>query len=149
MVASGTFDANAKVLLEPCVTVLYINVHCFGAEDTGSVCDWIDNDDGDDCGTAGSYTLSNAIKIPEEAKKLKRYGSLVSLKVKATIGSSGDACTSAASASYAMVMSSMAGLAGLIGAATFVRRRRRIAVADEKKASLLEMPDVHSGTTFV
>ena len=118
------FDKKSRVELNPCITgpAELVNYYCYGAQDTGSICDWITSPSVN-CGEpSDDYVIFKTLVIPREAQELeKRYGSFLSINIKANIlGMQG---CEANARSYSA--GAFAGVALVVGLAVRAARKRR------------------------
>ena len=101
--------------LQPCVSgpASVVSYYCFDPEEMGDICDWVKSDSVS-CGEAATdYAIYKTITIPKEAEQLEtRFGSFLTIKVKAIIG--GEEECGADYNSYGMA-ASFAGAALLLG----------------------------------
>lgn len=143
MQARSGFDNNAKVKLQPCVSgpASLVSYYCFDPQDMGGICDWVSSESVS-CGSAASdYVIYQTITIPKEAEQLEtRFGSFLTIKVKAIIG--GEEECGADYNSYGMA-ASFAGAALLLGLAVRGSRRRYAATAlaagNQERKDYIEM----------
>lgn len=100
----------------------------------GNICDWISNQDGNDCGTAGNYLVNRELEIPQEASQIFTYLLYVAT-VKVLLGDS-EACSQDASAT-AFLTYGVSSLFFVGGIGIFFRKRRT------KSMIVLEGGDEH------
>ena len=129
--ATSAFDESARVTFVPCLKVLGFCFESY-AQDGGSLCDLVTNDDGDDdCGSASTYSIDETFDVPKEAKDYSWAMGLVTIKV---LVDHEEACSqdayedynSSTTSAFMATGISMASLFAVGGLGLyFVRRRRK------------------------
>ena len=143
---ASSFNEDVGVTVVPCLAGIW----CYQqyAQDAGKLCDIIENENGADCGTAGTYTIDKSFDIPEEAQASSFIMGMIVVKVH--VGDQ-EACEQQATASSSGHM--MLGVASLVcvaGIANYlVKRRGRPLIALEEDeptpGNLAEMKDRPAG----
>lgn len=138
VVASSDFS-DSTVTLRACITGPFNSVCLYRLDPVtvGTVCNWITSETVYCGNAADDYYLSKTYTIPEYgAPQNLRW--ITGVKVKAWVGDF-EECES--SSSYQMAAAAVL----FVGAAALFRKRRlRLAVSEDKKVALLEMPDMSS-----
>lgn len=143
--AGSDFDSDAKVTLLPCVWGSAGKI-CFDQykQDAGEICNLISNADGNDCGTAGSYTVNETFEIPEQAQSISSIWSMFSIKV---LIDDEESCQQEADSSNAAFLMVGVGSLFLVSGMYFMRRRKNPLLVlnedDEEEANLDGTPRHH------
>ena len=114
-----------------------MSYYCFDPEDMGEICDWVSSNSVSCGDPASDYTISQTVTIPREAEQLEgRFGSFLTIRVKAIIG--GEEECGADYNSYGMA-ASFAGVALLVGLVVRSTRKRHAALTNEDSKAYIEM----------
>ena len=130
--AGSDFDGSAKVTLLPCVWGTAGRI-CFdqAQQDVGEICNLISNADGNDCGTAGSYTVDQTFEIPEEAQAFSSVWSMFTIKV---LIDDEESCQQEVDSSNAAFLMVGVGSVFVVSGLYFMRRRKKpLLVLDESE----------------
>mmetsp|Transcript_22488 Transcript_22488/g.41858 ORF Transcript_22488/g.41858 Transcript_22488/m.41858 type:complete len:218 (-) Transcript_22488:92-745(-) len=128
--AKSEFDGNSQVTLLPCLRYT-AGAACLNqyAQEVGSICNYITSTSGDECGSAGEYTITQTFEIPEEAQKYKSLFSMATVKV--LVGDDED-CEQSRSAYLTVGVASLFAVSGV--SLYFMRRRKRpLLVLDDEE----------------
>mmetsp|Transcript_11024 Transcript_11024/g.13274 ORF Transcript_11024/g.13274 Transcript_11024/m.13274 type:complete len:181 (+) Transcript_11024:135-677(+) len=130
-----------------------VEVYCSDILDADSICNDFTNTDGNECGTAGTYTFSVQEKIPDSAgdygSYLESFSYAISGKVHvyledlSTCNIQIATSTSGSSSSAFFVGISAVGVVALVAGSLFMKRRRVITGVDgeDKSAPFVEMTE--------
>jgi LPXTG-motif cell wall-anchored protein len=135
--AGSDFNANAKVSLLPCVWGTAGKI-CFDQykQDAGEICNLIVNADGNDCGTAGSYTIDQTFEIPDEAQAFSSVWNVFTIKV---LIDDEESCQQEADSSNAAFLMLGIGSIFVVSGLYFMKRRKK---------PLLVLDDVEEEVNF-
>jgi hypothetical protein len=133
LTATSAFDSGVYVVLQPCI-VTYGDYHYCPekyAYKAGGVCEeWLQTNDGQDCGQVGDYTVDYSIdipnKLPEYLTWLSYASNVVTIQVKMLQEREceAEASQEGSSNGYQMVYSVLGFTAGMVCAAAYARKRK-------------------------
>lgn len=139
-VKASSFDPDEKVTLVPCILTNWV---CFKeySQDVGKICNILENTDGNECGTAGSYSIDESFSIPDKVQKSGAIMGAVVIKV--MVGDE-QACTQRATISSSNMTYGVTslGIVAVVGVYLKRKRRRPLIILEEAKDGFVEMGDM-------